>query len=213
MIPAAFSAGPKVPPLRLSKQEIRINRRLRSVEGHRSESRRNETDNQKGDDNRKPQQNFCTDLILYREFQDVRPPGVDMSENPLMRLPISPISLPYEALAGSRRGSTTGPVRHQPKYLSRYDIIPKREQEFASEQVPTDPQEQTDHLLLSHRRPKISSISPSLLHLEGTPRIPATMGLPVSEELNLKIAVRFDRRSRTQGSQVAPRDPRQPASM
>lgn len=129
-----------------SEQEVRIRKRVTSVEGLRREPRRDEVDNQTRDDTRNPQQNSCTDLILYREFQDVRPPGADMSENPLMRLPTSPISLPYEALAGSRRGSTTGPVQHQPKYLSRSDHILNREQEHASEQIPTDPQEQTGHL-------------------------------------------------------------------
>lgn len=110
-----------------SEQEIRIRRRVRSVEEPRSEPRRNEAEHQDGDVTGNPKPNSCTDIILYREVQHIMSPDINMSENLVIRLPTSPVSLPDEGLVGSRRDSITGPVRHPSKYLSRSDIILKRE--------------------------------------------------------------------------------------
>ncbi|KAG6356317.1 hypothetical protein INS49_015704 [Diaporthe citri] len=109
-----------------SEQEIRINRRVRSVEELRSEPRRGEANHQDGEDTGSLQRNSCTDLILYRELQDLISPDAYMSGTHPPRLPTSQVSSSDEA-RGSRRGSTTGPD-------------PTRENDEAY------PQEQTDHL-------------------------------------------------------------------
>lgn len=128
-----------------SEQGIRINRRVRSVGGLRSESRRREADQRDGHDTGNLHRNSCTDLILYREVQDLWSPSAFVSGTNLQRMPTSQVSSPDEA-RGSQRGSTTGPVRHPPKAISRFDIVLMREQEPTPEQTEAYPQEQTDHL-------------------------------------------------------------------
>lgn len=109
-----------------SEREIRIHRRARSVEELRSELRRGETDHIDGDDTRNLQRNSCTDLILYRGIQDIRSPDAYVSGTHLPRLPTSQVSSPDEA-RGSRRGSTTAPVRHPSETVSRSVIVLMRE--------------------------------------------------------------------------------------
>lgn len=105
-----------------SEREIRINRRWRSVEELRSERRIGEADHQDEDDTGNLRRNSCTDLILYREVQDLRHPDAYMSGTHLPRLPTSQVSSPDEA-RGSRRGSTTGPVRHPAETMCKSAIV------------------------------------------------------------------------------------------
>lgn len=104
-----------------SEQETRIHRRSSRVDELRSEPRRDEDDHQDGNDRLNPQQNSCTDLILYRGTHDIRSPDAQMIEDPLLRPPTSPVSLPGEARSGSRKSSTTGPVRDPSQFISRPD--------------------------------------------------------------------------------------------
>lgn len=106
-----------------SEQETRIHRRSSRVDELRSEPRRDEDDRQDGNDTVNLQQNSCTDLILYKGVQDMRSPDAQMIEDPLLRPPTSPVSLPGEARSGSRRSSTTKPVRNPSQSRSRPDII------------------------------------------------------------------------------------------
>lgn len=106
-----------------SDQETRIHRRSSRDGELRSEPRRDEDDGQDGNDTVNLQQNSCTDLILYTGTQDIRSPDAQMTEDPLLRPPQSPVSLPGEARSGSRRSSTTEPVRNPSQFRSRPDII------------------------------------------------------------------------------------------
>ncbi|KAI7777907.1 hypothetical protein LA080_002959 [Diaporthe eres] len=109
-----------------SEQEIRIHRRARSLEGLRSRSRRREADQQDGDDTGNLQRNSCTDLILYREVQDLWSPDAYMPGTCLPRVPTSQVSSPDED-RGSRRDSTIGS-----------EPVPEKPEDY--------PQEQTGHL-------------------------------------------------------------------
>lgn len=129
-----------------SEQEIRINRKVRSVEELRSEPRIGEADHQDRDDTGNIQPNSCTDLILYRDIQDLRFPNAYMFGTRLPRLPISQVSSPNEARS-NRRGTTPGPVRYPSKTTSRFVIILMREKGSTPEQTEVCPQEHSEYLI------------------------------------------------------------------
>lgn len=89
-------------------RETRVKRRVRSIYEVGSDPVIDEADHQDGDDARSHKQNTCTDLVLYREAQDLSSHDARTS----------PASQPGEARVGSRGRSTTGPVGDSSETLS-----------------------------------------------------------------------------------------------